>query len=98
VLSTARTHARQAATDSASHGVQRGDEVTFSVRPSPDDNPRHFQVSYEAFIDDVRKGDAVVVDGGMVIVQVQDIAGPDVTAIVVEPGKARCSPRQRCSL
>ena len=67
--------------------VQRGDQVTFSVRPANGDAPRHFQVSYEAFIDDVRAGDAVVIDGGMAIVQVDSIEGPDVFATVVEPGK-----------
>jgi pyruvate kinase len=67
--------------------MQRGDELTFSVRPSSEDNPRHFQVSYEAFIDDVRVGDAVVMDGGMVIVRVDGVAGPDVTGTVIEPGK-----------
>lgn len=61
--------------------------MTFSVRPASKDSTRHFQVSYEGFIDDVRVGDFVVVDGGMVIVQVDAMAGPDVTATVVEPGK-----------
>jgi pyruvate kinase len=68
--------------------VQLGDEVTFSVRPAPSaEHPRHFTVSYEGFIDDVRIGDFVVIDGGMVIVQVEGIEGPDVTAKVIEPGK-----------
>jgi hypothetical protein len=61
--------------------------VTISVRPAPPDSTRHFQVSYEGFIDDVRVGDFVVIDGGMVIVQVEEMAGPDVFATVVEPGK-----------
>jgi pyruvate kinase len=68
--------------------IQAGDEVTFSVRPAPSpDATSHFQVSYEAFVDDVRMNDIVMVDGGMVIVEVTGIEGPDVSAVVLEPGK-----------
>lgn len=72
--------------------MQSGDSVVFSVRPSPPaaDNgagPRHFQVSYEAFVHDVRVGDYLMVDGGMVIVRVRAIEGPDVTGEVMEPGR-----------
>lgn len=74
--------------------VESGDSVVFSVRPAPavseDDNgaaPRHFQVSYEAFVHDVRVGDYLMVDGGMVIVRVTAIEGPDVTGQVMEPGR-----------
>lgn len=75
--------------------VESGDSVVFSVRPAPsaseddDDSgaPRHFQVSYEAFVHDVRVGDYLMVDGGMVIVRVTAIEGPDVTGEVMEPGR-----------
>lgn len=74
--------------------MQSGDSVVFSVRPAPvasdSDNggaPRHFQVSYEAFVHDVRVGDYLMVDGGMVIVRVTAIEGPDVTGEVMEPGR-----------
>ena len=74
--------------------MQAGDSVVFSVRPAPppsgDGNgggPRHFQVSYEAFVADVREGDFLMVDGGMVIVRVLSIEGPDVMGEVIEPGR-----------
>jgi pyruvate kinase len=67
--------------------IQRGEMLTISVRPAPPDSTHHFQVSYEGFVDDVRVDDFVVIDGGMVIVQVKEMAGPDVFATVVEPGK-----------
>lgn len=43
-------------------------------------------VSYDAFVDDVEPGDAIVVDGGMVSLEVTSKAGPDVVARVVDPG------------
>ena len=43
-------------------------------------------VSYDGFVDDVEPGDAIVVDGGMVSLEVVSKAGPDVLARVVEPG------------
>eukprot|EP00892_Ulva_mutabilis_P011343 jgi/Ulvmu1/8581/UM045_0023.1 len=76
--------------------VEAGDAIVFSVRPAPASSdsdstngsgPRHFQVSYEAFVHDVREGDYLMVDGGMVIVRVKSIEGPDVTGEVIEPGR-----------
>lgn len=67
--------------------LSAGEEVTFSVRPAPAGcDAKFFEVSYEAFVDDVEVGDSIMVDGGMVILQVKSIAGPEVHAEVVEPG------------
>ncbi|CAD7697063.1 unnamed protein product [Ostreobium quekettii] len=65
--------------------AEEGDEFTFTVRkpPYPDGV---FGVSYDAFIYDVEVGDEVVVDGGMVRLEVQQIAGPDVLCRCVDPG------------
>lgn len=57
------------------------------MRPAPEDGAAtHFEVSYEGFVDDVRVDDYVVIDGGMAIVQVTAMEGPDVKATVIEPG------------
>ena len=37
-------------------------------------------VNYDGFVDDVRVGDEVVIDGGMVVFEVVEKAGPDVVA------------------
>ena len=42
--------------------------------------------SYDAFAEDTQRGDMLVVDGGMVTLEVVDKAGPDVVARVVDPG------------
>ncbi|KAK9843289.1 hypothetical protein WJX74_009903 [Apatococcus lobatus] len=65
--------------------VEAGDEYTLTVRSGVRQD-RTIGVSYDAFIDDVQVGDMVVVDGGMVSLEVLDKAGPDVTCRVVDPG------------
>jgi pyruvate kinase len=68
--------------------MQTGETVVFSVRPGgAPDGHKNFQVSYEGFVDDVRVGDYLMVDGGMAIVRVSAIEGPDVKGEVVEPGR-----------
>lgn len=71
-----------------------GAEFTFTVRDvsrgyddgGEEQNSRVIGVSYDGFVDDVEPGDAIVVDGGMVSLEVVSKAGPDVLARVVEPG------------
>ena len=70
-----------------------GAEFTFTVRDVSRGNEngenaqnRVIGVSYDGFVDDVEPGDAIVVDGGMVSLEVVSKAGPDVLARVVEPG------------
>ena len=66
-----------------------GEEFTFTVRDvskGNDESSKVIGVSYDGFVDDVEPGDAIVVDGGMVSLEVVSKAGPDVLARVVEPG------------
>ena len=42
--------------------------------------------SYDGFAEDAQRGDMLVVDGGMVSLEVVSKAGPDVVARVVDPG------------
>eukprot|EP00210_Caulerpa_lentillifera_P005663 g5416.t1 len=62
-----------------------GDMLTFTVRkpPYPDG---YFGVSYDAFIYDIKVGDQIIVDGGMVRFDVIDKAGPDVHCRCIDPG------------
>jgi len=73
--------------------AETGAEFTFTVRDVSKGNEsgeneknRVIGVSYDGFVDDVEPGDAIVVDGGMVSLEVVSKAGPDVLAVVVEPG------------
>ena len=69
-----------------------GEEFTFTVRDvskggdESATSSKVIGVSYDGFVDDVEPGDAIVVDGGMVSLEVVSKAGPDVLARVVEPG------------
>ncbi|CAI5941944.1 unnamed protein product [Closterium sp. NIES-64] len=69
--------------------VAEGDVWTFTVRKFPDGMalpPNTVHVNYDGFIDDVREGDEVVVDGGMARLQVAARMGPDVVCSVLDPG------------
>ncbi|KAI7838140.1 hypothetical protein COHA_008071 [Chlorella ohadii] len=61
-------------------------EFTFTVRDPASCGPNCFAVSYDAFVEDAQPGDLLVVDGGMVSLEVLSKAGPDITARVVDPG------------
>lgn len=75
----------------ASTKVEVGDEYTFTVRQgrSPldaDDSSNVVPVNYDGLIEDVEVGDRIVVDGGMVIFEVREKAGPDVKCECVDSG------------
>lgn len=54
--------------------------------------------SYEAFAEDTQPGDMLVVDGGMVSLEVVSKAGPDVVARVVDPGEPASWRSRLCQL
>jgi len=66
--------------------AESGQEYTLTIRDPAAAGPNAIGVSYEAFVDDVALGDMVIVDGGMVSLEVLSKAGPDVRARVVDPG------------
>lgn len=71
----------------ASAKAEYGEEWTFSVRKFPDSLPPNtVQVNYDGFVDDVREGDELVVDGGMARFEVLRRIGPDVVCQVSDPG------------
>mmetsp|Transcript_10070 Transcript_10070/g.25758 ORF Transcript_10070/g.25758 Transcript_10070/m.25758 type:complete len:587 (+) Transcript_10070:195-1955(+) len=75
-------HVYEAGTIKAEEGL----EITLTIRKLAKPQKNTLSVNYEGFIDDIAVGDTVVVDGGMVTLEVVSIAGPDVVCAVVDPG------------
>lgn len=66
--------------------AEKGQEYTFTVRDLASIKGPAFRVNYDGFVDDVEVKDMIVVDGGLVSLEVVNKAGPDVVARVVDPG------------
>ncbi|CAN1279812.1 Pyruvate kinase isozyme A, chloroplastic [Linum perenne] len=64
-----------------------GEVWTFSVRAYDSNRPeRTITVSYDGFAEDVKVGDELLVDGGMVRFEVIEKIGPDVKCQCTDPG------------
>ncbi|CAJ1976409.1 unnamed protein product [Sphenostylis stenocarpa] len=64
-----------------------GEIWTFSVRAFDSTRPQHtINVNYEGFAEDVKVGDELLVDGGMVRFEVIQKIGPDVKCRCTDPG------------
>ncbi|KAF5738592.1 pyruvate kinase isozyme A chloroplastic [Tripterygium wilfordii] len=72
----------------ASSAKAQDDEIwTFSVRAFDTPLPEHtISVNYDGFAEDVRVGDELLVDGGMVRFEVIEKIGPDVKCRCTDPG------------
>jgi len=71
----------------ASVKAEDGEVWTFSVRAFNGSLPPHtIQVNYDGFAEDVKVGDELVVDGGMVRFEVIEKQGPDVKCQCTDPG------------
>lgn len=67
--------------------AEDGDVWTFSIRSFGATQPeRTISVSYDGFAEDVKVGDELLVDGGMVRFEVVDKIGPDVKCLCTDPG------------
>ncbi|XAR58591.1 Pyruvate kinase [Bertholletia excelsa] len=67
--------------------AEDGDVWTFSVRHFCSHMPkRTISVNYDGFAEDVKVGDEIVVDGGMVRFGVIEKIGPDVKCRCIDPG------------
>lgn len=67
--------------------AEDGEVWTFTVRPFEGPRPCHtIQVNYDGFTEDVRVGDELTVDGGMVRFEVVEKIGPDVKCRCIDPG------------
>ncbi|KAF8080712.1 hypothetical protein N665_0926s0012 [Sinapis alba] len=71
----------------ASAKAEDGEVWTFTVRAFDSSRPeRTISVSYDGFAEDVRVGDELLVDGGMVRFEVTEKIGPDVKCLCTDPG------------
>ncbi|KAM1624183.1 hypothetical protein COP1_022322 [Malus domestica] len=67
--------------------AEDGEVWTFSVRAFGSALPEHtINVNYEGFAEDVKVGDELLVDGGMVRFEVIEKLGPDVKCKCTDPG------------
>nr|GMD80261.1 pyruvate kinase isozyme A, chloroplastic [Ipomoea batatas] len=67
--------------------AEDGQVWTFSVRTFDSNQPeRTINVNYDGFAEDVKVGDELLVDGGMVRFEVIEKIGPDVKCICTDPG------------
>ncbi|KAL2650740.1 hypothetical protein R1flu_018868 [Riccia fluitans] len=67
--------------------AEDGEEWIFTVRQFVGPPPsRTIQVNYQGFAEDLKVGDEVVVDGGLVRFDVIEIIGPDVRCRCTDPG------------
>ncbi|KAL1332052.1 pyruvate kinase isozyme A, chloroplastic-like [Arachis hypogaea] len=67
--------------------AEDGEIWTFSVRAFDSTLPEHtVNVNYEGFAEDVKVGDELLVDGGMVRFEVIGKIGPDVKCLCTDPG------------
>ncbi|XP_057423185.1 pyruvate kinase isozyme A, chloroplastic [Lotus japonicus] len=72
---------------SSSAKAEDGEIWTFSVRAFDSALPQHtINVNYEGFAEDVKVGDELLVDGGMVRFEVIEKIGPDVKCVCTDPG------------
>ena len=67
--------------------VREGDDVIFV--PEGDERPGEVPITYEALADDVRVGDRILVDDGLIDFLVLDIRGRRVSARVLHGGEIR---------
>ncbi|CAH2052985.1 unnamed protein product [Thlaspi arvense] len=67
--------------------AEDGEIWTFTVRAFDSSRPEStISVSYDGFAEDVRVGDELLVDGGMVRFEVIEKIGPDVKCLCTDPG------------
>ena len=63
-----------------------GDLLTFTIRREAILESRCVEVSYDGFIDDVALGDIIMVDGGMICLEVQEKTRTDILCISLDDG------------
>jgi pyruvate kinase len=75
-------------TGDVASGIQlhQGDGFIFTVRRQPVLEPNCVEVSYDGFVDDVAVGDIILVDGGMLSLEVVHKAGLDVHCKSLDDG------------
>ncbi len=67
--------------------LEPGEEVTLTVSPSEDPEEKSVFVNYKDMVNDLKVGDRVTVDNGIINLEVLAIAGTSLTCRVVDGGK-----------
>ncbi len=65
----------------------QGEEVTLTVDPAKATAERTIFVNYKDLVTDLKAGDRVTLDNGIINVQVLDITGSDMRCLVIDGGK-----------
>ncbi len=66
--------------------LKNGDSLTFTIRREAILEPHCVEVSYDGFIDDVSIGDIILVDGGMIRLEVMDKTACDILCQSLDEG------------
>ncbi len=66
--------------------LSRGDKVVYTIDEGANGVDGRLSVNYDGFIDDVAVGDTVLVDGGIMSMEVKTINGNDVICEVIDGG------------
>ena len=66
--------------------LQQGDLFTFTIRRQAELEPYCVEISYDGFVSDVSEGDIVLIDGGMLSLEVINITHSDIQCKCLEDG------------
>ncbi len=66
--------------------LKQGEEFTITVREGVIGNERICGVSYKGLIDDIKIGDMILIDDGLISMIVKEISGEDIVCVVENPG------------
>lgn len=66
--------------------LKQGEKFTLTVREDVVGNENICSISYKGLIDDIKPGDMVLMDDGLISMVVQEISGEDITCIIENPG------------
>lgn len=66
--------------------IRKGDRFTFTVRREARYTPQSTEVSYDGFIDDVKIGDTILIDGGLINFKVLSKTATDVLCECLDGG------------
>lgn len=66
--------------------LKTSDTIVFTIKEGADGSDNRVSVNYDGFISDVSKGDMVLVDGGILSMEVEEITDTDVVCKVIDGG------------
>jgi len=69
--------------------LRRGDPIVFTITEGADGTDGRLTVNYDGFVDDVAVGDLILVDGGLMSMEVKSVDGGDVVCEMVDGGEMK---------